>query len=302
MTASTAHLTSAYLRERVAIRSIAPTTLSGTRYTLASYVACVPADPRTIRPRHVTRWMAGLDVAPSTMRNRLSTVRTFSRWMVLHDHTSHDPTLGVRSPTEPSRLPRALACEDVGRLLHHCPDARARLIVCLMVELGLRRAEVTSVEVGDLDRRAGLLLVRGKGSRERWLPLTTTARSALDGYLAEHPATTGPLVRSYVDPHLPITPAHAGRLVVAWMRSAGVKVTARDGVSAHALRRTCASDVLDGGADIRQVQTILGHANLRSLDRYLRRPDAVALRAVMEGRRYSEDLSGTVEAARLTAV
>lgn len=283
---TTTALSHRYLKERIALRSIAPTTLTGVRYTLGSYGKVVPFDPVKIRPRHVVKWMAGLDVAPSTMRNRLSTVRTFSRWMVLHDHTSHDPTLGVRPPAEPSRLPRALAPEDVGALLHHCPDARARLIVSLMVELGLRRAEVTSVLVGDIDHRAGLILVRGKGSRERWLPLTASARAALAAYLAEHPATTGPLIRSYADPHAPIQPATAGRLVVRWMRAAGVKVTARDGVSAHALRRTCASDVLDGGADVRQVQTLLGHANMRSLDRYLRRPDAAALLSVMDGRSY----------------
>lgn len=286
--ATTVTLANRYLNERIAMRSFAPTTLSGVRYTLASYCQVVPADPTTIRPRHVAKWMAGLGVAPSTMRNRLSTIRTFSRWLVLHDHTTHDPTLGVRPPTEPSRLPRALPAGEVGRVLAHCPDARGRLIVALMVELGLRRAEVTSVQVGDIDRRAGLILVRGKGSRERWLPLTTAAKSALDSYLAEHPATAGPLIRSYADPYQPVQPATVGRLVVRWMRDAGVKVAAHDGVSAHALRRTCASDVLDGGANVSQVQALLGHSSLTHVARYLRRPDAAALLGVMEGRQYKE--------------
>lgn len=70
------------------------------------------------------------------------------------------------------------------------------------------------------------------------------------------------------------------------MRDAGIKAGPRDGISGHALRRTCATDLLDGGAHIRQVQEVLGHASIQQTEKYLRRADAMELRPVMDGRTY----------------
>lgn len=283
----TSHLADRYIRERRATYSLAPTSARTAAHTLTTFVRAVPADPAKIRGRHVTRWLAGHEVAASTLRTRYSHVRGFTRWLVLNGYATSDPMLGMTAPREPVRLPRALPAADVGALLDQCPDSRARLVVCLMVQLGLRRAEVTGLQVGDVERRDGMILVRGKGRRERWLPLTQQTTYALDSYLGEHPATVGPLIRSYHDDRSPITPDHAGRLVSVWMLSSGVKAGAWDGVAAHALRHTAASDVLDGGAHITDVQAMLGHASLETTQQYLRRPDAARLRVVMEGRRYS---------------
>lgn len=289
-------LTVTYVQDRAARHELSPVSAKGVRWVLASFAASCPRSPKKVRPAHVEDWLSAQHVAPGTLRSRLSTVRTFCRWCVAHDHMRADPTIGVVGPRSPRSIPRALPAEHVGRLLTFAPDERARLVVCLMVEEGLRRAEVARLRTEDVDFRRRTVLVRGKGAHERLLPLTTTTWRALTDYLTRFPATTGPLVRSYHRSRRGITPDHVGRLVSDWMSAAGVKRRPWDGVSAHALRHTAASDVLEGGAHIRDVQAMLGHASLATTEVYLRRSDAVRLRAVMDGRTYAHPVFQVVEA------
>lgn len=288
-------LTVTYVHDRAARHELSPVTAKGVRWVLASFAASCPRSPKKVRPVHVETWLTDQHVAPGTLRSRLSSVRTFCRWCVAHDYMRADPTVGVDGPRSPRSVPRALPAEYVGRLLSCAPDERARLVVCLMVEEGLRRAEVARLRVEDVDFRRRTMLVSGKGARERLLPLTATTWQALTDYLSIFPTTTGPLVRSYHRSRHGITPDHVGRLVSDWMHACGVKKRAWDGVSAHALRHTAASDVLEGGAHIRDVQAMLGHASLATTEVYLRRSDAVRLRAVMDGRTYSHPVFQVVK-------
>ena len=173
-------------------------------------------------------------------------------------------------PRQPDRLPRALDADQVAHVLSACPDARAVAVVWLCVGLGLRCCEVARARVEDWHRRDNILLVHGKGDRERELPVTAEVAAALDDYLAEWPATVGPLVRSYAQPWRPLGADTVSIYVGRWMRAAGVKRAAWDGVSAHALRHTAASDVLDVCGDLRAVREMLGHRHLATTSIYLR--------------------------------
>ena len=276
----------AYIDGRARRHELARTSVKAVRWALLSFCASAPDDVRRLKRRHVESWLAGQDVNPNTLHGRWCIVRTFCRWLAVNGYAAKDVTLGMPGPRRHQALPRSLPADEVGSVFDACPDARARLIVSLMVHEGLRRAEVAGLEVGDIDGAGRIMLVRGKGGSQRWLPITEATDRALSAYLAEHPATSGPLVRSYQYPHRPVTPDHIGRLVAEWMTVAGVKRHARDGRSAHAFRHTAASDVLDNGAHIRQVQLMLGHASLQTTQVYLRRSDAAALREVMDGRVY----------------
>lgn len=275
-----------YVAAKLARHEYNAKTAKTARWVVVNFAAYCPADPAQIRRRHVDRWLAGQEVATTTLLTRLSIVRNFCRWLVLEGHAKLDPTFGVTGPKRPRHQPRAMAGQQVAATLRACPDARARLIISLMVQEGLRRAEVAALQVPDVDLARRTMLVCGKGDAERYLPITDATYHALLAYLAQHPATTGPLVRSYQFPHRPITPDHIGRIVTDWMSSAGVKQRARDGVSAHALRHTAASDVLEAGAHITQVQAMLGHESLETTRKYLRRVDAANLLGVMNGRDY----------------
>lgn len=283
------HLAFGYMSERQQRHELATVTLKTTRWVLLSFTSRTPDAPERLTRRHVERWLADQRCAANTLYNRFSILRSFCRWLVACRHIRRDVTIGIIGPRRARSLPRSLHPSEVGSVLAKCPDHRGRLMVSLMVFEGLRRVEVARLQVGDINLDQRIMLVRGKGNAERYLPLTDASYRALSAYLDDFPATSGPLVRSYQFPTRPLTPDHIGRLVVEWMTDAGVKRRPRDGKSAHAFRHTCASDVLDAGANIRQVQLMLGHASLETTQIYLRRTDAAALRVVMNGRSYVAD-------------
>jgi integrase len=166
-----------------------------------------------------------------------------------------------------------------------CHDTRGQLIVMLMVQMGLRCCEVAGLQRGDVDRGAGLVRVIGKGGHERIVPIPAEADGILADYLAEAVGSAGPLIRSKLHPQRGLAADTIGGLVVDYMKAAGIKTGPRDGVSAHALRHTAATDMLRAGAHIRDVQQVLGHAHLATTEVYM--PLVVrSLADAMEGRHY----------------
>lgn len=223
-----------------------------------------------------------------TKRARLSTLRGFFDWCVLNGELKRNPTTGAKGPRNPKRAPRSLTSVAAEAIARGAPDERARLIVLLMLQEGLRCIEVSRAEMGDVDERSRIMAVRGKGGREgvtRHVPLSEETSLALERYLALHPASAGPLIRSYHHADRPISSSHIGKLVGDWMREAGVKQRAWDGKAAHSLRHTMATDMAQGGRNIFEIQRALGHADLSSTQIYVSgvTPE---LREAMGGRSY----------------
>lgn len=238
-------------------------------------------------PAAVNAWLETIGAkSAATRRAYLSTVRTFGRWLVAEGLLKNDPTKGVERVREPRRVPRAISVDDVGRLLDTCPDSRARAIVWLMVGCGLRCVEVSRLVEGDYDERARTISVRGKGGNERVLPVPDEVARALAAYRAEHGRASGPLIRSKHHPGSGLSRRTVSVLVAEWFGEAGIKRRAHDGRSAHALRHTAASDVLDNCGDVTVVQAMLGHQNVATTSIYLRRAKLDQLRTAMQGRDY----------------
>ena len=275
-----------YLTEGKNRGHFAPTTVTSYR-SILGMLTTATGDPPIVdlQRRHIARWYGDLTCSPSTTRHRLSVIQTFTAWAVTEGLITKDPAIGFKPPAQPRYLPRALPAPTVGQLLSGCPDPRARLIVLLMAQMGLRCCEVARLQYGDIDWQQQAALVRGKGSKERVVPIPREVLYELEHYLTEWPPTAGPLIRSYHDPSRGLAPGYIGDRVRLWMRAAGVKTGPRDGRSAHALRHTCATDVLRSGADVRQVQAMLGHQSLQTTQRYLGW-SVDGLRTVMEGRSY----------------
>jgi integrase/recombinase XerC len=236
----------------------------------------------------VEEWLASRGhLSPATRRGDLTAVIGFCDWLVRRGVIAANPARQVPTIIQPDALPRALEADQVGAVLDVCPDKRARAIVWLEVGEGLRCGEVARARVGDWARSAGTLLVRGKRQRQRMLPVTGEVAAALSAYLADWPAPpSAPMIRSYRRPWAPLTADTISGMVSEWMRAAGVKAWARDGVSAHALRHTAASDVLERSKDLRAVQEMLGHRHLQTTSVYLRRANLGRLRDAMAGRTY----------------
>lgn len=269
-----------YARERRGAGHLAATTEPNVRRTLVNFAYSVGgAAPAEVTRRDVEKWIGRPGLAPGTRRRELSCIRTFWRWLTITGRSDSDPTAGVERVREPRRLPRGLQPGQVAAVLDACPDTRARLIVTLEVQLGLRSCEVARLRIEDFNPGEWTVRISGKGGHERILPVVEEVTAALRDYLAEWPATRGPLVRSYNEPTKGISATHTHRIVALACQAAGVAETG------HSLRHTCATDMLLAGAHLRNVQAALGHANLATTSRYL--PLVVGeLRDAMSGRSY----------------
>lgn len=277
-----------YVTGRLARGEINKRTAKGMRYNLRSFDASFSNRPLSqLGPRAVERWMGQIGhLSPSSRRNHLSAVRGFCAWMIDHGHLDADPTAKVQRIRQPRSVPRALAHEEVTRLLASLPDLRARVIVMLMVGCGLRCVEVSRLSVTDYDPHGRVIFVVGKGGHERELPVPDSVAVVLDHYLEEQGVIDGPLIRSADGRGNGLSAETISTYVSRWMASAGLKHGRWDGRSAHALRHTAASDVLDRGAQITVVQAMLGHSSAAVTSIYLRRANIGQLRSAMEGRDY----------------
>lgn len=285
-------MVSNYNRARSA--QLAPTTRRVHRCVLASFVSFTGDQVLVTRVRrtHVEGWLTHLQDrgnSPSTIGSRLSVVRNLFKWAMLSEHVRRDPTFGVIGPRRPTTKARALSAPEVSQLLSHS-DARTSLILLLGLQEGLRRAEIAGLRVSDLDFSKRVVEVHGKGGKTRWVPLSDETKSAVDEYLTERPAGPHlPLIRSEgYHSNNGITPDRVGLLAAFAFKAAGLKQRPWDGRSLHAMRHTCAVDVLERGADIRDVADLLGHADVSlTLSVYGRRAAAVGrLRQIVEGRQY----------------
>ena len=279
-----------YVAERVAKGELAPRSAEGLRCKLYDFAASTEAKPANLNRRHIETWMARPGLSAQYRRARLSAVRGFCQWLLVNGHIRRDPTLGLKGPKLPPLMPRALTADQADAVVvAACGDLRTRAMVLLMLQEGLRRKEVAELQLGDLDFRKETVAVRGKGGAgavTSTLPMTAQTAAALRAYIsAEVTQQSGPLFRSRVNPDRGLRPAHVGQLVKDAMVEAGVKERAGDGKSGHALRHTCAMDLIDSGADIREVQRVLRHASIRNTEVYLR-GEVQGIREVMAGRTY----------------
>ena len=237
---------------------------------------------RACKKKHVEKWLAGMDVAASTIRHRISVMRTFWRWCVEQNLCKHDPTLTLRAPRQPRAIPRSLTLDELTRLGMVLPDHRARVIVALMLHMGLRAGEVAGLDMADLDLFSNTMRVVGKGGHERVLPVPEAVRVFLDPYLGERGRGGGRLVRSLKDPAKGISAHAVSALLTGWMREAGLKAGAYDGRSGHALRHTTAENMYRHGVDLRTIAAAMGHASPNTTWVYLRHAANVEdLRQVM---------------------
>ncbi len=278
-----------YVQGRKARGEITATTAKDYRWTLNGLAESYGQRPLDkFGPAAIDRWLETIGHhSDATRRLYLSKVRGFCRWMVAQGKLRTDPTAHVPAVPQARRAPRTLTPEQVGALLRHAPDARARAVIWLMVGCGLRCVEVARLQVEDYDGRT--ITVRGKSGHERALPVPVRVAAAVNMYLDEVGVTAGPLIRSALVPSQGLSPRTLSGYLRGWMLDAGVKARALDGRSAHALRRTCASDVADAGADLRVVQELLGHRRLETTAAsYLRRVTMAQMREAMENRDYSE--------------
>ena len=240
-----------------------------------------------LTPRAIERWLASTEhLSDGTRRLYRQDVRHFCQWLVREKSIGANPVDDVPKVRKPTRVPRALSAQQVSALLAVAPDARGTAILHLMVDLGLRCCEVASARMVAYDPAAAELVVKGKGGNERKLPVLGPTTAALDRYFATRRSLGGALISSHAMPGAHLSPLYVSTLVARWAKNAGIKTHRFDGVGAHALRHTAASDVLAHCGDLQAVKEMLGHQSLDSTLIYLRSVAASRLREAMGGRLY----------------
>ena len=201
-----------------------------------------------------------------------------------------DPASMVPMPKVPAQIPKRLTEDEARRLVAAVRHDRRTFLVCLlMLQEGLRRIEVSRLDVEDIDFAERSMTIRGKGGGGGFtdaLPITEETWRALTAYLAEECHTSGPLIRNRVRKHGRTSPSTVSELVRQGMRDAGVKKPGDSLRTPHSTRHTAAHGVLDQTGDIRMVQKVLRHRSVRSSEVYLR-GYVDDLRPAIEGRRYA---------------
>ena len=244
----------------------------------AQWALLTALEPTDVDVRQLRRYAAFCGesgMAPSTVARKLAALRAGFRTLREHGIVEQNPAELVAAPKRPSSLPRVLRPSELAALIDRIPagtalELRDRALVELAYGSGLRAEELVSADLESLELDSEQIRVEGKGSKTRVVPIGEYARSALVGYLERaRPA----LANSVDQPALFLSKSgrrlqssDVRRRLRLWARAAGLPGR----VNPHALRHSFATHLLDGGADLRAIQELLGHEHLSSTQIYTR--------------------------------
>ena len=284
-----------YLDHLTVERGLAAHTLEAYRRDLQRYAATLAALGRTeiaqVTTPDVAEYLAGLregdeqhpPLAASSAGRAVVAVRGLHAFALVEGLADSDPARAIRPPAPPRRLPRAISLPDVERLLALPGDTAAwqrdRALLELLYGTGARISEAVGLDIDDLDLTgqpgAGgmppTVRLAGKGGRQRIVPVGSYARQALDAYLVRARPALASSARSGQPSPAVFLNARGGRLTRqgAWgaLRAAAARAGLAE-ISPHMLRHSFATHLLDGGADVRVVQELLGHASVSTTQVY----------------------------------
>lgn len=266
-----------YLR---AERGLSSKTIEAYAADLVSYFQtlcrCRAPEASQVTSEHVREHLRDLNRSGLSMRSQarhLSTLKSFHRFLVAEKHARSDPTEDLESPKIVPRLPVFLTMEEVERLLagpreDHPQGMRDRAMIELLYATGLRVSELTRLSLNDLNFQAGYVLVTGKGRKQRLVPLGGVATEKVQAYLeSARPLLLGKRKSAALfltQRARPFTRQGFWKLLRRYALAVGIRTP----LSPHTLRHSFATHLVEGGADLRSVQEMLGHADLSTTQIY----------------------------------
>ena len=257
-------------------RGLSTNTVRAYRGDLSQYLAFL--DGRLPSPELASAFAADLfdrELAPSSIARKLAAVRSLHRFLVAEGMATDDPTQLLTTPRLAESLPKALTVEEMAGLLERPDDSTAagrrdRAILEFMYGTGCRVGELVALNQEDLDLEAGTAIVTGKGSKQRLVPLGRYAIEAIESYLPDRLTLRKP----GRDSGALFLNRRGGRLtrqgVWGLIKKHAEAAGLSEDVSPHSLRHSAATHMVEGGADLRSVQEILGHATIRTTQVYTR--------------------------------
>jgi integrase/recombinase XerD len=268
-------------------RGLSANTLKAYRRDLArwtAYLAVVGvADPAEVSEQHVSEFLARLregdedhpPLAANSAARTLVSVRGLHKFLALEGEVDTDPAAAVSPPPPPSRLPKAISVSEVERLLDAAAvgdtpaSLRDKALLELLYGTGARISEAVGLDIDDVDLDAGVVRLRGKGGKQRLVPLGSYAKAALTAYLVRGRGTFSTKGRGTPAIFLNQRGSRLSRQS-AWsiLRAAATRAGLGGHLSPHTLRHSFATHLLEGGADVRVVQELLGHASVTTTQVY----------------------------------
>ncbi len=228
---------------------------------------------KKVSPDMIRDWLAHLfsDHQASSIARKLAAVRSFFKFLSRRHGLPVDPAQQVSAPKQPKKIPVFLGVDDLLHLLASIKTdtwlgLRNRAIVEMLYSSGLRVGELVGLGLADIDFEGHVLRVMGKGSKERLVPFGKTANEALKEYMLQRTAKAQAGEEALFINKLGrrLTARSVERLIEKLRRDAGLAAR----VTPHTLRHSFATHLLDGGADLRSIQELLGHANLSTTQKY----------------------------------
>ncbi|MEM8563302.1 MAG: tyrosine recombinase XerC [Pseudomonadota bacterium] len=233
------------------------------------------SSPAELVESDIRQWISQLrrrGLAGNSIQRSLSAVRSFFNYLGRQEDRPRNPAASVQAPRQSRRLPKSLDADQISRLLSFADNtpisSRDRAIAELFYSSGLRLAELAAIDLGDIDRRAALVTVTGKGSKTRTLPVGKLAMEALNHWLQVRETQIAPSM----DTSALFVSMRGKRLstrsIQARLKLQGRKAGMHQDVHPHMLRHSFASHMLESSGDLRAVQELLGHANISTTQIY----------------------------------
>ena len=272
-----------YLSWLVAERGRSSNTVAAYRRDLSGYCEWLRSRKTSVlevKPSDIDAFVAERrgEAAASSVARQLAAVRNFHRFLVAENRRRDDPTADLDGVRVPAGIPKPLSEEDVARLIGAVvgddPVARRdRALLEFLYATGARISEACGLSLGDLDLESGLVRLYGKGSKERLVPVGSCARQALEQWLSGgRPDLVPTRWKRRGDAEAVFLDRRGGRLSrqAAWaaVTRHGERAGLTGHLSPHVLRHSCATHMLDHGADLRIVQEMLGHASISTTQVY----------------------------------
>jgi len=223
--------------------------------------------------RSFLAYLAESNYSPATMARKIATLRSFYKWLERNNAVDSNPMTLIRTPRQKKRLPKAIDVEQVEKLLSAPNDktvlgARDRAILETLYSTGIRVSELVGINFGDIDETGQAIVIRGKGRKERIVPLGSHAMTAISHYLGVLEANSVPNESAdplFINKHTTrLSTRSVRRKVSKYLNQVGLDPA----ISPHTLRHRFATHLLDNGADLRSVQELLGHQSLSTTQIY----------------------------------
>lgn len=261
-----------FLRHLATAKNVSPHTLRSYQSDLEQFYEFLgDRDIATVTHQDLRRFLGALlerRIRKSSLARKLSAIRTFFRHLEQEHIVAHNPARLLATPRQEKRLPAVLTVDDAFRLLDSRTAAGGRhlldrAVLETLYSTGVRAGELVSIDLADINRSDRLIRIRGKGRKERIVPVGQRALDAIDAWCAARTPPREPAV--FTNPSgKRLTPRSVQRIVENHRKALGLAQKA----SPHTLRHSFATHLLESGADLRSIQELLGHASLSTTQRY----------------------------------